>query len=541
MNSKESCDILIIGASMAGGVLARHLKLAYPDLSITVLEKKEVFEYGIGESMLEIFWDYASDELKLQKYLDANYFYKHGLRFFFDSDQRDASLEQMSEMGRTWYHGIPAHQVDRSKFDNDLVEMNRAMGVDVRLKAQVKDVEIDPAGAHTVSMTDGSSISCRWLVDAGGFTSPLARKFQDVHPITEHPVSAAWGRVRHICDLDDMGSKPWRERVKFVNRSLSTNHFMYPGYWVWLIPLDENTYSIGVVWHHEKSDISIKNQKELEEVLFQHRWARDLFGERYEFVDFGAMKNMARIADRFFSEERWFRTGIAAGFIDPLFSSGSGLLTDLNRMIVDMIGADLAGDKKAFSKKVAAYDAYAHWWLDNFLFHITGNYHGNYQLHKMLFKALLMDYFGIVLPASLSRYWKTFSELPDEEIAQLRHRLKEHVSSGGAAFAHEIKDQLFDYLAATGNPYEENLGKFHDVEIPHQDMVHSLMRGRGFGSEAIEDVRKRIEEASMRDALLEASKRRADTLTPSRIDDIIAQFRAGRVPDLKQALMELHA
>ena len=38
------CDVLIIGASMAGSCLARQLKMRPTDMSITVIAKKLEFE-----------------------------------------------------------------------------------------------------------------------------------------------------------------------------------------------------------------------------------------------------------------------------------------------------------------------------------------------------------------------------------------------------------------------------------------------------------------------------------------------------------------
>ncbi|CAA0181300.1 hypothetical protein NLHDIDDJ_03629 [Acinetobacter baumannii] len=38
----QSTDVLIIGGSMAGSCLARQLKLEKPELTVTVLEKKNL-------------------------------------------------------------------------------------------------------------------------------------------------------------------------------------------------------------------------------------------------------------------------------------------------------------------------------------------------------------------------------------------------------------------------------------------------------------------------------------------------------------------
>ena len=98
MQVSVECDVLIIGASMAGGCLARQLKLKNPKLNIILVDRKTEFTHWVGESMLEIFWDYASTELKLGPYLDKNHFYKHGLRFFFDSPEKNYTLSKMSEI-----------------------------------------------------------------------------------------------------------------------------------------------------------------------------------------------------------------------------------------------------------------------------------------------------------------------------------------------------------------------------------------------------------------------------------------------------------
>jgi len=274
----------------------------------------------------------------------------------------------------------------------------------------------------------------------------------------------------------------------------------------------------------------------LEQFLLSHKWARELFGSSYEMLDFGAMKNMARIAKTIFSKQRWFRTGMAAGFIDPLFSSGSAWLTDINRMIVDIIQSDIEGKQQEAERKAEGYDFYAHWWYDNFLLHITGNYHGNYELHKVLFKALLMDYFGIVMPASVSEYWRTFSALDNDALEKIKIQFSDEVRNGGAAFAHRVKDELSEFLEITGQPLKNNIGNFHDVEIPSVYMMNALKRGRGLDQSAFQKVRQQIET----EALLEASKvisaRRNMEISQESLDRIHRGYMEGKVRNLIQCI-----
>lgn len=243
----EELDVIIVGASMAGSCLARQLKLAHPDFRIAVIDRKESFDYGIGESMLEVWWDYACKELRLGHYLDSHYYAKHGLRFFFDSPQKDLALEEMSEMGRTWPDAIPAHQIDRKRFDTDLCRMNMEAGIQVMLGCTVTGIQLDREAGHAVTLADGRRLRSRWLVDAAGLNAPLGNQLGLVKPIREHPISSRWMRVRHANVIDDMGSEAWRLRMNYNSRFLSTVHFMYDGYWFWMIPLDEEVFSLGLV------------------------------------------------------------------------------------------------------------------------------------------------------------------------------------------------------------------------------------------------------------------------------------------------------
>lgn len=183
INSIRECDLLIIGSSMAGGCLARQMKLKHPDMDIVVLDRKFEFKHWVGESTLESFWDYAVKYLDLGYYLDTNHLYKHGLRFFYDSPDHDLPIDQMSEVGRSWFHSTPAHQLDRKRFDSDLYEMNIKSGIDVRLGVTVRHIELDKESGHLLKTT-GGEFKCRWLVDAAGLASPLGKKLDLIQPLS---------------------------------------------------------------------------------------------------------------------------------------------------------------------------------------------------------------------------------------------------------------------------------------------------------------------------------------------------------------------
>ena len=479
------CDVLIIGASMAGGCLARQIKIKHPDMNIVVIDRKGDFDYAVGESMLEIFWDYAARDLRMGHYLDCNHLPKHGLRFFFDTLDKDLTVSQMSEMGRTWNDSIPAHQIDRHRFDRDLYEMNVESGIQVLLNCACQDIQLDPQRGHVVTTSDGRTIRCKWLVDAAGLHAPLARKLDLVRPNESHPISSRWARIRHTQLLDHLGDDAWRERMNFNSRFLSTVHFMYQGYWFWMIPLDEEVVSIGVVWHHEKApQIEIKGQDDFIAFMQQHQALAQVLGDSFDVLDYSGMKLMSRMSEQFYSTDRWFLTGMSAAFLDPLFSSGSAFLSDANRMILDLIETDMAGDQEALRNKTIAYNEHSRWWLENFLLHITGNYHGSYDLMRQLFEPLLMDYFGVILPASMARQWG-YEPGQTYDPKALRSMKRMMIEEGPAMLVHKITDELADFLQEREGLFSRNQGEFFDLKITRDYIKNSLMRGKTLSPELI--------------------------------------------------------
>ncbi|ESQ09169.1 MAG: hypothetical protein N838_20780 [Thiohalocapsa sp. PB-PSB1] len=375
---------------MAGSCLARQLKLKHPDMNIVQIERKTEFAPWVGESTLESFWDYAVRHLDLGHYLDTHHLYKHGLRFFFDSPKRDLPIERMSEAGRSWFHGTPSHQLDRKRFDTDMCEMNRALGVDVRLGCKVKGIELDVDHGHLVDTSQGR-FRCTYLVDAAGFASPLGRKLNLIESLDHrHPVSAYWARFKHTANLDLLGDMEWRSRVCHTSRFLSTVHFMYRGYWIWVIPLNKDTVSIGVTMKTDMTNLDIKDGHAFIQFLHTHQCMRQLITPHTEIQGFHRMKRLARRAKQTYSTQRWFLTGMAAAFMDPLLSPGSAFLSDTNRMIGDLIATDRAGRSTEYADKVIAYNNYSRFWFESFLLHVRGNYHGIYDLHRVHFQALLM-------------------------------------------------------------------------------------------------------------------------------------------------------
>lgn len=529
-----TCDTLIIGSSMAGACLARQLKLQHPDMDIVVLDRKKEFDYWVGESTLESFWDYAVRYLDLGYYLDTNHLYKHGLRFFYDSPEHDLPIDRMSEVGRSWYHSTPAHQIDRKRFDTDLYHMNMKAGIDVRLGCAVQDITIDADGGHTVVARDGE-YRCRWLVDAAGLSAPIGRKFGLIRSNDDnHPINSCWGRFKNIANLDLLGDMDWRARVNHTTRTLATTHFMYGGYWIWLIPIDAETFSIGVTNRSDMVDVRINTAAEFVDFLKTHQCMRQLLRDETELLDFNKLRGISRQATKVFSSDRWFMTGMSAAVLDPILSPGSALLADHNRMIGDLIKTDMAGDQRAFRNKVKAYNAYSKVWLENFFGHIKGHYHDCYDRQRANFETLLMQWFGIVLPISMAGQWGYDPDMRDEEFDMLEEKCLQMLQDSAIHKVDAIVEELHEYLKERGLQYQNNRGRFYDIEIGESGMYNTRTCGRYLNPAAIGDIEHNMLRIAIKRSLQRMAEVEQLECDESSIDEASTTAAAEKL-DLQQA------
>jgi flavin-dependent dehydrogenase len=156
----NTVDIAILGGGLAGNLLARQLRRTLPSLSVALYERSEGTSWKVGESTVELASNYLTRRLGLSTYLYENMLPKNGLRFFFDTPEKDAALFDMSEVGSMSLTTYPSFQLDRARFEADLLRMNAEAGVDVHIGARAHDLTLheqaapSPSGLHEFSVTE---------------------------------------------------------------------------------------------------------------------------------------------------------------------------------------------------------------------------------------------------------------------------------------------------------------------------------------------------------------------------------------------------
>jgi flavin-dependent dehydrogenase len=344
-------DVVILGGGLAGLTLALQLKREFPALDVLVIERRRhplrAAAHKVGESTVEIGADYFDNVLGLREHLDDAHIRKFGLRYFF-SDRRE-DLQNVTELGVRDFLPVPSYQLDRGIFETFLGEEARRRGIDFRDGASVKGFDIGENGAaHTVRFRDDGadhSVRARWLLDASGRAALLRRRFE-LTVDNGHHANAVWFRLGARIDMDRWSDDAeWRGRCT-AERWRSTNHFMGPGYWAWLIPLGSGAHSVGIVV--DAGMHPLEGMNDFERSLgwlgtHQPAVARAVAAERDNLLDFAFLRDYSHGSRRVFSADRWALTGEAGVFLDPFYSPGSDFIAISNTYIVALVGHDLAG------------------------------------------------------------------------------------------------------------------------------------------------------------------------------------------------------
>jgi flavin-dependent dehydrogenase len=350
-------DVAVLGGGLAGNLIARQLRRRLPGLRVALFERSTERSYKVGESTVEIASHYLVRRQGLSRYLYEQHLPKNGIRYFFDTPGRDAQLEEMSELGTINLPFHPTFQIDRARMEGDLLEMNGREGVDVRIGASVDEVEPGENGAPHVLVVAGERIRARWLVDAGGREGFLARRFDWRVPEAEHKIGSVWARFEGMTDIDDMGGEAFHARVRHTSRHLSTLHFLYAGYWIWIIPLGFGVTSVGVVGTPVR-DAALRTPEGFRAFLDGHAAVRALLADA-KALDFGSLARIAYGTKRFFDARRIALVGEAASAADPLYSPGSDFIALENDFVTDLVAREQAGESEVeLARRTDLYDRF---------------------------------------------------------------------------------------------------------------------------------------------------------------------------------------
>jgi hypothetical protein len=160
-------------------------------------------------------------------------------------------------------------------------------------------------------------------------------------PEPEHRIGSVWARFEGMADIDDTRDEAFHARVRHTSRHLSTLHFLYAGYWIWIIPLGFGVTSVGVVGEPVR-DAALRTPEGFRAFLDRHAAVSELVGDA-KALDFGSLARIAYGTKHFFDARRFALVGEAATAADPLYSPGSDFIALENDFVTDLVAREAEG------------------------------------------------------------------------------------------------------------------------------------------------------------------------------------------------------
>lgn len=335
--NNSSYDVVVIGGGPAGAVTAALVSRA--GHRTLVLEGSPEPTFKVGESLMPAtYWTF--ERLGVLDEMRRSSFPVKGSVQFYSPDGRAATPFYFNEhdpheSSYTW-------QVLRSDFDAMLLDRAAADGAEIRRGTTVRDIVFDGdrASGVRVGLADGSTevISSRVVVDATGQRALLARQLGilENEPCLQHA-----SFFSHF-------SGAQRDTGKDAGATLIL-HTESRKSWFWFIPLPGDRVSIGVVG---SVDYLIRGRNEDPQSVFDSELSRcPALAER--LVDAEQVMPIQVIKDYSYNLDQiagdgWVAVGDAAGFIDPIYSTGVFVALKSGEMAADAICAALdSGDTTA--------------------------------------------------------------------------------------------------------------------------------------------------------------------------------------------------
>jgi len=217
-----------------------------------------------------------------------------------------------------------AYQVERSKFDQILLDHARQTGVDVREQHSVTDVIDEEGRARGVSFTDAAgnegTILAKYVVDASGNKSRIYQRA---------------GATRQYSDFfRSLALFGYFEGGKRLAEPNSGNILCcaFDSGWFWYIPLSPTLTSVGAVVRHDlASKIQGDPEKALTTLIAECPTISDYLGSAKRVTE-GQYGELRVRKDYSYANTKFWRPGMvlvgdSACFVDPIFSSGVHLAT----------------------------------------------------------------------------------------------------------------------------------------------------------------------------------------------------------------------
>ena len=333
----KNYDVAIIGGGPAGSTAATLLSKA--GRRVIVLEREKFPRFHIGESLLP-FSMQTFTRLGLQEKLRAHFVEKFGGEIAEAGGEKAAKFYFKDGFASRTDR---SYQVTRSKFDKMMLDHAGESGAEICEETSVDDVTFDDEGVTLLLRRDAlprvpgrgpsltgikaspcGTIRAKYLIDASGRNSVIGNKFK------------LKKNYQHLQKLSLFAHYEGLEREAGIDGTL-TRMVRTLDSWFWVIPLENDRTSIGIVLEaadFKKSGLSA--EEFFERAIAEQPLVRNRIGEGRRVSQVYTAADFSYRSEKL-TGDRWLLAGDAAGFIDPVFSSGVFLAVLAGEQAADVL------------------------------------------------------------------------------------------------------------------------------------------------------------------------------------------------------------
>lgn len=331
MNKHTDFDVVVIGGGPAGSSISTLL--AKKGWKVALLEKEKFPRYHIGESLVTGIMPILEELDVLKKIEEKGFTKKYGITFVWGNTNKPWHVrfdEAMPSNGS----GYPfAYEVDRSEFDEILLNHAKENGVEVlENHTVVEPIFIDNrCQGVKYKNSDGElkELYAKYIVDASGQNALIGHKKKLLDYDEKLKNIAAWTYYKDAKRYD--GEKSGNIIIENTGRG-----------WMWFIPLKNNITSVGwVVPKSLTTKASIEDQ--FYKKVSESAEINKMLTESSVISELKTTRDWSYKAKQF-SGPGYMLVGDAAGFVDPLFSTGVFLAMNGARHGAKILDAILRND-----------------------------------------------------------------------------------------------------------------------------------------------------------------------------------------------------
>lgn len=296
-------DVLIIGGGPAGATAARELARA--DTKVLVLEKTPFPRFHVGESFLPKNMELIRALGLEDRLRRIPHMVKLGAEFGMGNSVETTRFSFATAMDRG---ANDTFNIERAPFDKMLLDSARDAGAEVLENATVRNLIRLVDGDVAVDV-DGRVLTGRYLVDASGQGAVVGRHLGTRKIFADHRKVAYFQHFRKVQRLS--GDEEGYPTIVMCDEG-----------WFWLIPIDPERTSIGLVLD---ADVAKGVEVPPGQMLAWGISRCPLMRERTANAVFPQSNHVAAdfsYACAPYAGPGYFLVGDSAVFLDPVFSAG---------------------------------------------------------------------------------------------------------------------------------------------------------------------------------------------------------------------------